>query len=211
MLLMAPLPFVPLFRKEEKEAEEWRRCTCRPTKKDKDDVPFPSPQTAILFNDDVVVANTTSKSSLFSYTLPTMHLDGNHGVRVSVDLGMLNNSAIASPNAVFTLSLGATDMIEWEFPGIGIGVPFNGRLVFEVMAKNSDAIQEAFMTALFGQDVAGTTVGTGGSIASNGSGAFYGEAAEDGTTALDLVLSVTLTHADPALSVTHRRSIVELL
>jgi len=171
----------------------------------------PSPLTLLRDNTDVTVVNTVTKTALFTYPVPAYTLDGDRGLRVSADVGLLNTSAVSAPDAIFTLSLGTTDMIEWEFPGISIGVPFVGRLVFEVMAKNSDAIQEVFATALIGQDVAGTTAGEGGSVASNGSGAFYGEATEDGTTDLDLKLAVTLSDADPDLAVTLRRVLVELL
>lgn len=146
-------------------------------------------------NSDLQVINTTTETEILEYTVPANFLSGDHGFRVTLDFFTLNNSG-GSLNYQLRIKLGATTM--WDSGTLGATDPGaatenNYRLQFEVMAKNSDAIQE-----LFGRDP-------------NSSSAIYGEATEDGTTDLVLAVTVDLATADAAFECTRRRFIVEYL
>lgn len=209
LFLLSPLPLVPVpaLFKGEKEPREPRCGTC---KRGKNEMPFPSPQTALLNNDDLLIANTTTETALFSYTIPAGHLDGTHGVRVRID-GALKNDSGGDVYYILRLKLGATTMYQYRM-GMGdagaSASPFV--LSFEVMAKNSDAIQEAFLE-LKGAGFAAPTTGEGQLTTTAINGAGYGEATEDGTPDLDLVFSVEMDTAHADAWMLHRRSIVELL
>lgn len=150
----------------------------------------PSPLTLLRDNTDVVIVNTTTETALFTYPIAAYTLDGDRGLRVRVDVSELNDTA-STQYRRWRLYLGTTMMYDsGGFPAGGhanSATPRERTWTFEVMAKNSDAIQEVFGLGV------------------------YASATEDGTTDLDLVLTVEMDAADPDFTTTHRRSIVELL
>lgn len=161
-----------------------------PKRQDKDE---PVPQPVEVYqrnNDDLVISNTTAETTAFSYAVPAGWLIGDHGVRVRVNNSELNNTA-ATHYRRWRIYLGATMLYDsGGFPAGGhsnSATPRERVWDFEVMAKNSDSIQEVF----------GLTT--------------YATAAEDGNTELLLAMTVEMDTADPNFTTTHRRSIVELI
>lgn len=152
----------------------------------------PSPLTLMRDNTDLVIADTTDETALFTYTIPGLTLNGDRGYRVTVNAEKSNFSG-GDVTPTIRVKLGATTMITIvgaQSDGYATDIEFR----LELLAKNSDAAQEAFL-------VPSGLVNT----------VHYGSAAEDATEALDLQITVEMDVADPDASWTHRRSMVESL
>lgn len=152
----------------------------------------PSPLTLLRDNTDVTVADTTSETALFTYTIPAYTLDGDRGLRVKINAHRENNSG-GDVGYNLLVTLGST--VLWELAPGGFSTMVNASenefvIEFDLVAKNSDSLQELFLTFI---------------------ASVYSTASEDGTTDLDLTVTVEMDTADPAAVFTHRRSIVELL
>ena len=170
----------------------------------------PSPVTSVRDNTDVVISNTTSETALFTYTIPAGTLDGDHGVRVTIRGERVN---VSGGTVIYTIRIKLGSTTIWEDSEGFINSSAQAPLLIEIelYAKNSDAIQEMDGRVSISQSVSPST-GLGG-ITSGGAvdAIIHGESTEDGTTDLDLVVTVEMDTADPAAIVTHRKSLVELL
>lgn len=197
--LFAPLPFVPvpgLFNKEKPEREA--RCSCRKAGKEE---PVGPETVSVLVrdNEDLLIENTTAETAIFSVTIPANHLDGNHGVRVTINAARISSHPTAPDrSATFRIKLGGTTMATMT-DTLGFSVSaLENKFEFDVFAKGSANAQECFGFA-------------GGFAVAPSARYSYGSAAEDGTTDLLLQLTVQLGYAGADLGMLHRRSIVELL
>lgn len=169
----------------------------------------PSPLTLLRDNTDVTVADTTSETALFTYTIPAYTLDGDRGLRVTLDAAKRNYSG---STVAWTLRFYLGTTVVWQDGDTGESSADTVKplkFIFDVMAKNSDSAQEVFGTVWVGHGSL-PDVGEGG-IAGGAHFNFYGESAEDGTTDLDFKVTIEMTVADAETWWMHRRSIVELL
>lgn len=173
----------------------------------------PSPLTLLRDNTDVLIDNTIVETALFTYPVAAYTLDGDRGLRVSIDGAQKNDSA-SDVTVIYRWKLGATTL--WQHTQISTSfvagpdiAPF--QITAEILAKNSDAVQELFGRITLGQ-IASPTTGEGSLTAAVAADAvIYGTATEDGTTDLDLAFTVEMDVADADAWFLHRRSIVELL
>jgi len=165
-------------------------------------------------NSDLQVVSSTTETEVLEYTCGANKLSGDHGFRVALD-GFIRNetAASATPDITFAIKLGATTLWQGLIPNTtneATNQPV--RLEFEVMAKNSDAIQELFGFLVITGSGSIALVGEGGGQSyTNGGGALYGDATEDGTTDLVLAVTVDLEVADADFEFTRRRFLVEYL
>ncbi len=166
----------------------------------------PSPNTVYRSSSDAIVVDTTAETDIFIYTVPAFTLDGDHGIRVTLD-GVIQNASGGSVQYVFRVYLGAT--VLWsDAASFGTGTVAPANLSLAVHAKDSDAIQELFGTiALAGT---GTPAAGEGDFNTLGfSAPIYGDATEDATGPLDFRVTVDMDTADPDASFTLRRALVE--
>lgn len=158
-------------------------------------------------NADLQVVNTTTETEILEFTTLANWLSGDHGYRVTLDGGALNNSG-GDANCVFRVNFGAT--VIWEGTQLlpATATPRTFRMVIELMAKDSDAIQEMFGSIICSAGSTGIpTIGEGGGIGGN----MYGDSAEDCTVDQLLTVTAELDVADPDTSITRRRFMVEYL
>lgn len=161
-------------------------------------------------NTDLLIANTTAETALFTFPVPAYMLDGDRGLRVTIK-GARKNTTGGAVDTIFRIKYGATTL--WQHnQSVGDDAatcPF--LLEFEICAKNSDAIQEMDgRLSIF--NVNSPTIGEGSAITGLAVDCvLHGESAEDATTALDLVFSVEMDVANANAWWLHRKSLVELL
>lgn len=157
----------------------------------------PSPIMLVRENSDLQVVDTTTETAILEYTVPAYTLDGDRGLRVTLDGFRINDSG-SNANTVVRIKLGGTTL--WDSGnllildlGAATELPF--KLQFDLMAKNADDAQEIFI----------------GPLNLFSGAVFYGESTEDATG--DLVLQVTVqwdtAHAN--LDCTRRRYLIEYL
>ena len=164
-------------------------------------------------NTDLLIDNTIAETALFTFPVPAYMLDGDRGLRVTIR-GDRKNSSGSTVNTIFRIKLGATTL--WQHnqsTGTDSATsPF--LLEFEILAKNSDAIQEmdGRLSIAANTSGLGPTTGLGSMSASLEADAIiFGESTEDGRTALDLVFSVDMDTASANAWWMHRKSLVEHL
>lgn len=163
----------------------------RPPVRGNKDEPVPQPvEVYKRNNDDLLIANTTVESALFSYAVPASWLIGDHGVRATINITYKNQSGSSTVNYTFRIKYGATTLLTVVLQPSSSATEWHAAVSAELMANNSDAAQELFVD-LFGRK--------------------YGTSAEDATTELDLVFTIEMASAHANSWVLHRRSIVELV
>ncbi len=135
------------------------------------------------------MANTTTETDLMTITtFGQGELGSDNGLSVTVDLAM-DNATAGSVDYTFRCYLGVTELME-VVATLAAGTDRVARLQFDLVGKNSDAIQEFF--AMHNLD---------GSVESE-----YGSATEDATTGLDIRLTVDMDTASASATVTLRRA-----
>lgn len=187
MFLAAPLPF--LFKGRPDES--------RPRCRKREEAPVPEP-VRVLYrtNDDLTVHDTADEGDLFRYAVPAGLLDGDHGLRVTLD-GESRFYGVGSRTVYFRLRYG--DQVYWgQNSNMSSDIPsFQWRITFDFMAWSSNQMQEVFLQ----QNLGGTAVS-----------AYGNSSLVDATLEHDLAMTAhPLDGADPDLVIECRRAIVEWL
>ena len=154
---------------------------------------------------EVELVNTTTETTVYTYTVPANTLSANKGLRVTVLGDYLNNSG-SSHGLTMRVKYGSTTIA--SEPVGSITTSASRRSVYlqaDLMAFNSTSAQAAFARAI---------VGGVGSVAGSGVGeafwvnSVHDSIAEDSTGALDLV--VTFQHAVAGASISAKAHTVVL-
>lgn len=163
---------------------------------------------AVTEND---VVSTSSKTTLYSFSVPGGMLGTNRGVRVVIIGDYLNDTG-SNKNLEVTVAYGSTTM--WG-DGRTIGASATRRafmLDFVMGNRNSASVQHIGGKAQISGAVAGSVAGVGDWEAGQPHEAlFHGSAAENSANTLSLTVSVTHSASNASLSIRREYAFAELI
>lgn len=171
-------------------------------------VPAPSPYTLDRNATGVTVANTTTETAIYSFTVPAFSVGQDQALRLRL-VGDLKNFRGSNTDYTYKIKLGLTTM--WQeartLTSNNIRMPFIWDLLF---ANLNDTSSQMLIGSVFLAGPASPTTGEG-SISSSTVSAILGTSAIDMTADALIEFTVTMSAADALTDIVSKYSVLEVV